>query len=91
MDAAQKVLHTVMDLQRADGAFGYTYSTQERKVLDWSGFAGCWFAPALVYLYRLTGEERCLHSAEKALDYYPYLCQGPELLRYPHGHLESRG
>ena len=70
MDAAQKVLHTVMDLQRADGAFGYTYSTQERKVLDWSGFAGCWFAPALVYLYRLTGEERCLHSAEKALDYY---------------------
>lgn len=41
MDAAQKVLHTVMDLQRADGAFGYTYSTQERKVLDWSGFAGC--------------------------------------------------
>ena len=70
MDAAQKVLHTVMDLQRADGAFGYTYSTQERKVLDWSGFAGCWFAPALVYLYRLTGEERCLHSAEKALHYY---------------------
>ena len=47
---------------------GYTYSTQERKVLDWSGFAGCWFAPALVYLYRMTGEERCLHSAAKALD-----------------------
>ena len=50
--------------------FAILFSTQERTVLDWSGFAGCWFAPALVYLYRLTGEERCLHSAEKALDYY---------------------
>lgn len=91
MDTAQKVLHTVMDLQRADGAFGYTYSTQERKVLDWSGFAGCWFVPALVYLYRLTGEERCLHSAEKALHYYHTFVKDLNCYGTPHGHLESRG
>ena len=70
LETSRKVLTTVVELQREDGAFGYTYSTTERKVLDWSGFAGCWFAPALVYLYRLTGEETWLHAAEKALHYY---------------------
>ncbi len=70
LETSRKVLTTVVELQREDGAFGYTYSTTERRVLDWSGFAGCWFAPALVYLYRLTGEETWLHAAEKALHYY---------------------
>lgn len=70
LETSRKVLTTVVELQRDDGAFGYTYSTTAHKVLDWSGFAGCWFAPALVYLYRLTGEGIWLHAAEKALRYY---------------------
>ena len=70
VDRCQDVLKTVTDLQREDGAFGYTYSMTEKKVLDWSGFAGCWFAPALVYLTRITGEESWLAPAKKALRYY---------------------
>lgn len=70
VDRCRDVLKTVTDLQREDGAFGYTYSMTEKKVLDWSGFAGCWFAPALVYLTRITGEESWLASAKKALRYY---------------------
>lgn len=67
---AQKVLDTVVALQRADGAFGYTYAADARRVLDWSGFAGCWFAPCLLYLARLTGQTRYRDAAEKALRYY---------------------
>ncbi|MDY3920014.1 MAG: hypothetical protein SOZ59_13620 [Candidatus Limivivens sp.] len=70
LDVCRQVLDTVVTLQRADGAFGYTYSMQERKVLDWSGFAGCWFVPSLAYLAKLTGEEKWLEPARKALRYY---------------------
>lgn len=66
----RQVLETVTELQREDGAFGYTYSMTEKKVLDWSGFAGCWFAPALVYLARITGEKQWLIPAKAALRYY---------------------
>ncbi len=66
----RQVLETVTELQREDGAFGYTYSMDEKKVLDWSGFAGCWFVPALVYFTRITGEKSWLEPARKALRYY---------------------
>lgn len=70
LGVSRKVLETVVLLQREDGAFGYTYSTSEKKVLDWSGFAGCWFVPALAYLAELTGEKKWLEPAKKALRYY---------------------
>lgn len=70
LETCMRVVDTAIDLQREDGAFGYTYHAEKRKVLDWDGFAGCWFAPAGAYLYRLTGKNKYLESAKKALRYY---------------------
>ncbi len=70
LGACRKVLDTVIDLQREDGAFGYTYCTSCKKVNDWNGFAGCWFAPCSAYLYHLTGEDKYINAAKKALRYY---------------------
>ena len=65
-----KVLDTVIELQREDGAYGYTFSQNEKQVLDWDGFGGCWFATACARAYRLTQEARYLASCKKALTYY---------------------
>lgn len=70
LDKAKKTIDTVISLQREDGAFGYTYRTDRKEVADWNGFAGCWFVPCAAYLYHLTGEEKYLQAADKALDYY---------------------
>ncbi len=70
LEGCRKVLDAVVLLQREDGAFGYTYSADEKKVLDWEGFAGCWFVPGLLYLTRLTGERSYVGAAEKAHRYY---------------------
>lgn len=70
LERCGKVLDTVTALQREDGAFGYTYSAAERKVLDWEGFAGCWFVPGLLYLARLTGDASYREAAKKAHAYY---------------------
>lgn len=69
-EVSRRVMDTAIRLQREDGAFGYTYSTTRPEVLDWDGFAGCWFAPCAVYFYRLTGESTYLEAARKALRYY---------------------
>ena len=70
LEGCRKVLDTVVSLQREDGAFGYTYSAATKKVLDWEGFAGCWFVPGLLYLARLMGEHSYVEAAEKAHGYY---------------------
>lgn len=70
LDAALKVLETVMSLQKEDGNYGYTYRYDRREVADWDGFAGCWFAAAMPYAYEKTGDQRFLESAEKALGFY---------------------
>ncbi|MCR5716323.1 MAG: hypothetical protein K6G23_05725, partial [Lachnospiraceae bacterium] len=70
LSTALQVCDTVMQLQRADGAFGYTYAVDHKEVLDWDGFAGCWFAPALAYAYQMTGTAAYLEAAKKALRYY---------------------
>ncbi len=67
---AQKTVDTVIDLQREDGAFGYTYRTDRKEVADWNGFAGCWFVPCAAYLYHMTGEEKYLQAADRALEFY---------------------
>ena len=69
-DTALRVLNTVVDLQRSDGAFGYIFSSKEKKVTDWDGFAGCWFAAALVYAWKTTGKEHYRESAQRAMRYY---------------------
>lgn len=67
---ALAVLDTAISLQRDDGAFGYLFSSTERRVTDWEGFAGCWFIPALVHAWQLTGENRYRTAAERAMPYY---------------------
>lgn len=69
-DTVLKVLDTVMELQREDGNYGNTYACDKKAVLDCDGFAGCWFAAAMPYAYRLTGDKRYLESAKRALGYY---------------------
>lgn len=70
VQAACRVLDTAVDLQRPDGAFGYLFSVTERKVVDWDGFAGCWFAAALVLAWKLTGKERYFTAATRGLAFY---------------------
>lgn len=65
-----KVLETVLELQHENGNYGYTYSTLEKKVLDWEGFGGCWFLPCMAYAYRITENPKYLISADKAAEYY---------------------
>ena len=67
---ALKVLDTAIDLQRDDGAFGYIFSSRERKVIDFDGFAGCWFAAALPYAWMLTQQSHYRDAADRALEFY---------------------
>ena len=67
---ALRVLDTVIDLQRDDGAYGYIFSGKRKEVLDYEGFAGCWFAAAMPLAWKLTGEGRYLDSGRRAMAYY---------------------
>lgn len=67
---ALRVLETAIALQRDDGAFGYIFNSKERKVLDYDGFAGCWFAAALPLAWKVTGERRYVDAAERSLAFY---------------------
>ncbi len=70
LDCAVKVMDTVMDLQREDGAFGYTYAVDRKSIVDWDGFAGCWFVTCAALLYHLTKEKCYLQCAMRGLHYY---------------------
>jgi hypothetical protein len=70
LDVALRVMDTIVFLQREDGNYGYTYSVSEKKVLDFNGFAGCWFAAAGAYCYEITGNEKYKESVDRALEYY---------------------
>ena len=67
---ALKALDTIVALQRPDGNFGYTYSAERPEMLDPDGFAGVWFAPALVLAHRFTGRRAYLDAARRAMDFY---------------------
>ena len=70
LETALRVLDTTIELQRDDGAFGYIFSSTERKAIDYDGFAGCWFAAALVYAWQISGQTNYRDAASRALDYY---------------------
>ncbi len=87
IDTALKVLDTAVELQREDGAFGYLFSSTEKKVIDWDGFAGCWFAAALPYAWKFTGQARYRESADRAIEHYAkdvrtLLCWGSPMDTY---------
>jgi hypothetical protein len=67
---ALRILDTAIELQREDGAFGYIFSSRERRVIDYDGFAGCWFAAALPIAWQLSGNMRYREAADRALTYY---------------------
>ena len=70
METARRVLETAVELQREDGAMGYTFAVDRKAVLDYDGFAGCWFVTSLVLYYGLTGETRWREAAVRGLGYY---------------------
>jgi hypothetical protein len=67
---AFRVLNTAISLQREDGAFGYIFSGKEKKVIDFDGFAGCWFAAAAALAWKITREKKYLESGSRAMDFY---------------------
>lgn len=69
-ESALRVLESAVALQRDDGAFGYVFSGTEHRVVDYEGFAGCWFVPALVEAHRLTKDVRWLDAARRATEFY---------------------
>jgi hypothetical protein len=69
-ETASYTLDTVVGLQREDGNLGYLYDTKSRAVVDWDGFAGCWFAAALALGGRLLRRPDWLAAAERAVEYY---------------------
>lgn len=64
------VLNTVLQSQREDGAFGVFFDPANGNAVDYDGFQGCWFVPALTRLYKITNDEKYLEAAKKGLDHY---------------------
>jgi hypothetical protein len=67
---ALRVLDSAVALQRDDGTFGYIFSSRERKVIDFDGFAGCWFAAALPLAWQITGDAKYRDATDRALTFY---------------------
>ena len=70
LDTACKVLDTLLAIQPADGRYGFTYSTTERRIVDPDGFAGVYWAAAMAIAARLTGNTRYTGSAIRAMAFY---------------------
>ncbi len=70
LESALTALDSAISMQRNDGCYGYTFSQMKPEVLDFDGFAGCWFAAACALAYKITGENAYLVSAEKGAEYY---------------------
>jgi hypothetical protein len=76
LQAARKVLDHVVRTRSADNRFGYTYHEETGAILDDVGFAGCWFIPALVLLYKISDESKYLQLAVESVNAYrPDVCQ----------------
>jgi len=69
-EPALAALETILTLQRDDGHLGYAYAVDRPAVLDWEGFAGCWWAAALLMADRLTGDRRYREAAIRGLVCY---------------------
>ena len=70
ISTALRVLDSAIALQRNDGAFGYIFSSREKRVIDFEGFAGCWFVPGLLLAWKQTNDERYRIAADRAVRFY---------------------
>jgi hypothetical protein len=68
--AARQVLEQVLKWQQPNGQFPVSYSIADGTPERIIGFAGCWFAAALVELFGLTRERRYLDAAIRAVRSY---------------------
>lgn len=70
LKSALTALDAAVSMQQPDGCFGYTYSLSKPEILDYDGFAGCWFAASCALAYSITGQIHYLQSAEKGISFY---------------------
>ncbi len=70
LETAQVVLETALRNQRKDGALPVFFDPETGDGVDYDGFQPCWFVPALVLLFKYTGEKKYMEGAKKALDHY---------------------
>lgn len=89
LEAAKQVLDKVAETQGEDGRFGYYYSAENGSIVDGVGFAGCWFTPGFATLYKITGDEKYLDIARKAMCFYRYDVERFEVFGCPHDAFKS--
>ena len=88
-ESAKNVLDHVADEQGDDGRFGNTYSKEDGRIIDDSGFCGCWFVPAFAQLYQITQEKSYLDIAGRAMDYYRQFVESFHVYGCPHDAYKS--
>ncbi|HUW84917.1 MAG TPA: hypothetical protein VMZ31_19220 [Phycisphaerae bacterium] len=64
--AAQAVLDRIVPRQLGDGRFPVSFAIEDGRPFSQVGFAGCWFAAALAWMHRITGQTRYLDAAIRA-------------------------
>jgi len=84
LDAAGSIVHAAIERQLDDGHFPLTVATDDGRVLDPDGFAGCWFAAAAALYAQATGDKAALHAAARACDAYDADLATLEILGSPH-------
>jgi hypothetical protein len=70
LEATLPVLRRVVETQSQDGHFGINFGLKDGAVLDYNGFAGCWFVSPLAML-----SAECPQVSEWAI---PAACKGLE-------------
>jgi len=83
LEAAQIVLDTALKSQRRDGSYGALFDVETGKAVDYDAIMGCWFVPGMALLSEMTGEDKYLESAKKALKYYHTWHQRGEIYGTP--------
>lgn len=83
LSIAQIICNTAISQQLDSGAFARFYSPHTGKGVDYSGFQACWFTPALIQLYNITGTQAYIDSARKSIEYYTTFHMNGELYGTP--------
>jgi hypothetical protein len=70
LETSKKLLDKVISSQRSDGRIGVFFDPGNGDAVDYDGFQGCWFVPALALMYKITSDTIYIESAESACDHY---------------------